>query len=182
MSLIPLINKTLEDDFFGMPMRPMLSPMPLMRSSLDPNGTLRHSSPGYEIHEDETKFELLMDVPGLKSEDMTVQIEQNGRVLCLSGGCKVKKGNEVMETRFVKSFSLGKEIDASKITANLANGIMVVTAPKDPSRKEKVVKIPITHEPIEATMREFAADHRLAKFRRDNDHIFQIARKIRCSN
>lgn len=100
-----------------------------------------------------------MDVPGLKPEDMTVQIEQNGRVLRLSGGRKVKKENEVMETRFEKSFTLGKEIDTSKITANLANGIMVVTAPKDPSKKEKVVKIPITHEPTEASMREFAADH-----------------------
>lgn len=181
MSLIPLINKTLDEDFFGMPTRPLYSPMPLMRS-LDSDAILRHSSPGYEIHEDESKFELSMDVPGLKPEDMTVQIEQNGRVLRLSGGRKVEKENEVMETRFEKSFTLGKEIDTSKITANLANGIMVITAPKDPSKKEKVVKVPITHEPIEASMREFAADHRLTKFQRDNDHIFQIARKIRCSN
>jgi HSP20 family protein len=147
MSLIPIINKVLDDEFFGMPSRPLYPPMPLMRSlDSNANATLRHSSPCYEIHEDDTKFQFSIDVPGVKPEDMTVQVEQNGRVLHLAGGRKIKRGDEVIETRFEKSFSLGKNIDASKITANLADGVMVVTAPKDVS-KDQVVKIAITQNP-----------------------------------
>lgn len=151
MSLFPIITKAFDDDFFGMPMTPLYPPMPLMRT-LEPNrdSTLRHSSPCYEIHEDDKKFQFSVEVPGVKPEDMTVQVEQDGRVLRLAGGRKIKRGDEVVETHFEKSFRLDREVDASKITANLADGIIVVTAPKDVTKKDDVMKIPITRNPVEA--------------------------------
>jgi HSP20 family molecular chaperone IbpA len=161
MSLIPFIDKVFDDDFFGMTMRPSYRPMPLMRNlETNADAILRQSSPCFEIHEDDTKFQLSVEVPGVKVEDMTVQVEQNGRVLRLSGGRKIKKGDEVTETHFEKSFRLHRNIDASKITANLADGILIVTAPK--GEATTTVNIPVSHEPIEAHVREFAADHRLA--------------------
>jgi HSP20 family protein len=123
--------------------------MPLMRSlDSNTNATLRHSSPCYEVHEDDTKFQFSLDVPGVKPEDITVQVEQNGSALHLSGGRKIQRGDEVIETRFEKRFRLGRNIDASKITANLSDGVMIVTAPKDLS-KEQVVKISVTQNPHE---------------------------------
>lgn len=162
MSLIPFMDKMFDDDFFGMTMRPSYRPMPLMRNlETNADAILRQSSPCFEIHEDDTKFQLSVEVPGVKVEDMSVQVEQNGRVLRLSGGRKIKKDDEVTETHFEKSFRLHSNIDANKITANLADGILVVTAPK--GEVKTTVSIPISHEPVEAHMREFAADHRLTQ-------------------
>ncbi len=55
-------------------------------------------------------------------------------MLHLSGGRKIQRGDEVIETCFEKSFRLGRNIDASKITANMSDGVMIVTAPKDLSK------------------------------------------------
>jgi HSP20 family protein len=146
MSLIPIINNMFDDEFFTSPMRPLYAPMPLMRSlESNANATLRQSSPCYEIHEDDAKFQLSVEVPGVKAEDITIQIEQNGRLMRVAGDRKVKKGDEVTETHFEKSFSLGKTIDANKVTANLADGILVVTAPKDEAKAP--VKVAITQNP-----------------------------------
>jgi class 3 adenylate cyclase/sensor domain CHASE-containing protein len=73
--------------------------------------------------------------------------EYIGRVIPISKGRKVKKGDEVMETRFEKIFSLGRDIDSSKITANLADGIMAVTSTNDVSKNE-TVKIPVSRNPV----------------------------------
>ena len=91
---------------------------------------LRRSSPGYEVHEDDDKFQLSIDVPGVKAADMKVELEQGGRLLHLSGGRKVQKGDSVTETRFDERFTLAENVDATKITANLADGVLVVSAPK----------------------------------------------------
>ena len=101
---------------------------------------LRRSSPGYEIHEDDNKFQLSIDVPGVKAADMKVQVEQGGRLLHLTGGRRVQKeGGSVTETRFDERFTLAENVDATKITANLADGVLVVTAPKKVIEPTKIV-------------------------------------------
>jgi HSP20 family protein len=147
MSLIPIVNNVLNDEFFGFPMRPLYAPMPLMRNSdsSTTNATLRRSSPCYEIHEDDTKFQLSIEVPGVKAEDINIQVEQEGRLMRVSGDRKMKKGDEVTTTHFEKSFKLGKTIDANKVSANLADGILVVTALKDEDKAP--VKVAITQNP-----------------------------------
>jgi len=107
------------------------------------DAVLRRSSPCYEITEDDDKFRLAVDVPGVKASDMTVQLEHGGRVLRLWGGRKVERAGQVTETRFEKSFTIDQTVDASKITANLADGVLIVTAPKNPVQTD-VLKIPIT--------------------------------------
>jgi HSP20 family molecular chaperone IbpA len=50
----------------------------------------------------------------------------------------------VSESRFDKRFTIGDDIDVSKITANLENGVLTVTAPKKEKKEPETVKIPIT--------------------------------------
>jgi HSP20 family protein len=130
-----------HDDFFGPspwlrdpllndPFFTDIVPMPVLNIERDPFMVLRRSSPGYEIHEDDNKFQLSIDVPGVKAADMKVDLEQGGRLLHLSGGRKIEKEGSVTETRFDKRFTLAENVDANKITANLADGVLVVSAPK----------------------------------------------------
>jgi HSP20 family protein len=99
-----------------------------------------HHHPGYEIHEDEKSYAISIDIPGVQADEMTLKLEDDGRVLHLSGGRKVvqKEGSVVVsETKFIKRFTLGENVDTEKLTANLENGVLRVTAPK------KVVEAPV---------------------------------------
>jgi HSP20 family protein len=148
-----------HDDFFGPSpwMRDPFATDPFFRDIVpmtvlnnierDPFMVLRRSSPGYEIHEDDKKFQLSIDVPGVKAEDMKVDLLQDGRLLHLSGGRKVEKGGSVTETKFDKSFTIDETVDTSKITANLADGVLVVSAPKKEIPEEKPITIAITEGP-----------------------------------
>ena len=104
------------------------------------NSMLTRSSPGYEIHEDDKQYTIAIDVPGVKMEDMTIKLEENGRVLHLSGGRKIKRGDKVSETKFVKRFTIGHNVDTENIRANLSDGVLEVTAPKKEA-KSQVIKI-----------------------------------------
>jgi HSP20 family protein len=120
------------DDFFDEPFF-TARPAALMKNFLsDTDMVLHRSSPKYEITEDEDKFQLSVDVPDFKAADIDVTVEQDGRVLRLSGHRKVKDEHMESESRFEKSFMLGKHLDLETITANLADGVLVVNAPKKP--------------------------------------------------
>lgn len=110
-----------------------------------PSG-LRLASPWYEITEGESEFKLAVDVPGVKAADMKIKLEQDGRVLRLTGERMIKDGNWTSEIRFEKAFLLDKKIQADKITANLSDGVIVITAPKvlPAIEQKKEIDIPIT--------------------------------------
>jgi HSP20 family protein len=95
---------------------------------------MRLSSPRYEVTENDKQFRLAIDVPGVKPDDMKIELEHEGGVLHITGGRKVKTDKSAEEYKFEKRFTLGRDLDTSKITAHLADGVLVLTAPK----KEKV--------------------------------------------
>jgi len=123
-----------DDDFFSGPMVPStllgISPS-LTEFKTD---TMRHSSPRYEVTENEKQFRLAVDVPGVKPEHMQVELENDGRILHMSGGRKKETDESYEEYKFDKRFTLGKDLETSKITAHLSDGVLVLTAPK----KEKL--------------------------------------------
>ena len=49
------------------------------------------TSPRYEITDTDEKFQIAIDVPGLSSEDIHVSVEEDGRILSISGS---KEKNE----------------------------------------------------------------------------------------
>lgn len=149
MSLIPFFTG-LDDAFFAP--SPMMSDV-LARGTLLPENDqmLRRSSPFYEVTENDTQYQIAMDVPGVPRENINISLEHDGRVLKVSGGRKVRKKGEngsnayFSETKFEKQFTLGSNIDASKLAANLQDGVLVLTAPKKETRK--VTRIAISDGP-----------------------------------
>ncbi|KAL3787924.1 hypothetical protein ACHAWO_001073 [Cyclotella atomus] len=136
-----------DDEFFN-PMPSTLLGVPALTPFK--TDTMRHSSPRYEVTENEKQFRLSVDVPGVKPEDMTIELEHDGRVLHMSGGRKVKTDKSYEEYKFDKRFTLGKDLDTSKITAHLSDGVLCLTAPK----KEK---LPPTKQTIAITQGEAPA-------------------------
>lgn len=133
-----------------------LTPTPFLRDPFDDwmpvltnfdrnvDSMIRHSSPGYEINETEDRYQIAVDVPGVKAGDINAQLENDGRVLHLSGGRKVVKDGKTTETKFEKRFTIGENVDTSKLSADLSDGVLTVTAPKVKKEEPQPKKIAIT--------------------------------------
>ena len=138
------------DEFFSSPFfrESVLDQMPVLSRNLDREGlTLLRSSPGYEINESDKQYQISVDVPGVKAADMLVNFEEDGQVLNISGGRKVTKEGATTETKFEKRFMIGDNVDVDKMTANLSDGVLTLTAPKLEKVEKPVKQIAITESP-----------------------------------
>jgi len=115
------------------------------------SASLSHDfSPTINTREGEFAYHIELDLPGIKKEDINIQIEDN--VLVVSGERKIKK--EIKEENYYKiesnfgsfsrSFSLPEEVDIENIHAESEDGVLEVVVPKLESAKvDKVKKIKI---------------------------------------
>ncbi|KAL3776643.1 hypothetical protein ACHAW5_010662 [Stephanodiscus triporus] len=136
-----------DEDFFTMPST-LLDIQPSLTRFKD--DTMRLSSPRYEITENDKQFRLAVDVPGVKPDHMKIELENNGRVLHISGDRKEKTDTSYKAFKFDKRFTLGRDLDTSKIAAHLSDGVLVLTAPK-------MEKLPPTKQQIEIIQGEAPA-------------------------
>jgi len=108
---------------------------------------LRRPTYRYRIDEDDDKYTLSVELPGVQPSDVHVSLEQDGRVLRISGMNKVAANNEpeayVLESKFSKDFVLNRDVHVESIEASLSDGVMTVVAPKKQREEPKSVSIPI---------------------------------------
>jgi HSP20 family protein len=93
---------------------------------------LQASSPGYEMFETDGKLMICMDVPGIKLADVSVQVEDDGKVLHIAGkrqGPTANNGATMHTMKFSKRFTIGNRVDVDRMTANLSDGVLSITAP-----------------------------------------------------
>eukprot|EP00978_Attheya_sp_CCMP212_P008099 scaffold18855_cov46-Attheya_sp.AAC.2 len=113
------------------------------------------TNPTYSITENAEAgtLELALDVPGVKSEDINVQLEENGTILRVSGSRKQSQLGELVETHFDRLFAMDKgNIDVDQISVKLQDGVLHISAPKVKAPVEKVKRIPIsTDVPLKMT-------------------------------
>ena len=91
------------------------------------------------------------DVPGLKKEEVKVEVE-DGNVLQISGE-RNKEQEEKSDTwhrverssgRFMRRFRLPENAKAEQIRASMENGVLTVTVPKEEAKKPDVKSIQIS--------------------------------------
>ena len=104
--------------------------------------------PSVDVKETDKAFEITAELPGIDEKDVQVTYEND--VLTIKGEKKVEKeetksGYKLSE-RSYGSFERAwqvSDIDAEKINASYAKGVLKVTLPKAPEAKAKVKKIDI---------------------------------------
>lgn len=106
-------------------------------------------SPRTEIKEDNNNFYLTLELPGVKKEDLKVNIE-NG-TLSIKGTknkeTKTENENILMSERyygeFSRSFNLSKDIKTDSIDAEFKDGILNIVLPKVEEAKPVVKEVNI---------------------------------------
>jgi len=92
-------------------------------------------TPAVDIFETEKELTLLADMPGVRSENLTIGLNKN--VLTMSGEVEAPEGENETEVireydtgKYFREFTLSNEIDQTKIDAMLKDGVLRLTLPK----------------------------------------------------
>lgn len=100
------------------------------------------SKPRYEVVDDNNVFQLSIDVPGIKPEDISISLEDG--YLNVRGQRSATGDNSQFSSKFSQTFSLDPAIDLDGFKANLENGVLIISAPKDMKKlEENIRRIPI---------------------------------------
>ncbi|HEV2131319.1 MAG TPA: Hsp20/alpha crystallin family protein [Longimicrobiaceae bacterium] len=95
-------------------------------------------SPDADIVETESEIRVMVELPGMRAEDVSVDVENN--VLTISGEKKEEREEEEEGStwhlserrygRFSRSFLLPRNVEQDQIQARFEDGVLSVTIPK----------------------------------------------------
>ena len=106
-------------------------------------------TPAVDLYEDKDSFTVKAELPGLKSEDIDVSLNEG--VLVISGERKCEQKFDEAEThrverffgRFQRSIVLPSSVKTDKIAAQYKDGVLTVTLPKSEEAKPKQIEIKV---------------------------------------
>lgn len=104
-------------------------------------------TPSVDVKEDEHQFSVIVELPGMKSADIDVQVENNQ--LFISGERRMEEKKEGENWHFVersygsfsRSFRLPKNVDSEAVKAAYADGVLTINIPKAEEAKPRRIEI-----------------------------------------
>jgi HSP20 family protein len=103
--------------------------------------------PRVDIHEEDERFVVVADLPGVEGKDIEITAEKD--VLTIKGERRAEKksskdGFERVERAsgsFLRRFTLPETADAEAIKATHVNGVLEVTIPKRPQEQPRRISV-----------------------------------------
>jgi HSP20 family protein len=103
--------------------------------------------PSVDITEDDGNYVVTAELPGVKREDVNVELEED--VLTIRGEKRSEREEKKEKRRFVersygtfsRSFTLPANADPDRVSAGFKDGVLTVTIAKRPETKPRVVDI-----------------------------------------
>lgn len=106
--------------------------------------------PAVDIHESEDAYTLVADLPGMKKEDISVNVVEDR--VTLKGSRKREERHEEKgyrryeraEGTFERSFRINGGVDAAKVEATFENGVLTVKLPKPEETKPRQIEVKVS--------------------------------------
>lgn len=107
--------------------------------------------PAVDIFEDDAGVTILADLPGVSRERLGVRVDGDNLViegaaeagdLSSSGEMDIIYG-EVLNPFYRRSFTLSRDLDASRIEANLNHGVLKLVIPKAEAAKPRRIEVQV---------------------------------------
>jgi HSP20 family molecular chaperone IbpA len=108
---------------------------PVQREAASPSRNEPALLPPVDVYEDATGITLLADLPGVSKEHLHLKVENDQLTIEGEAVLPAPQGFaathvEVGLARYRRTFTLSKELDADKVSAELAQGVLRVRIPK----------------------------------------------------
>ena len=135
-----MTNLLIREPFLAAPFRLMDE---LMRTTGNGN-RVTGFTPLVDVHETEDEYLVRVDVPGVKADDVNVEVNDN--VLSISGArVPDEAGHAQLVERpygsFVRTLTLPRGVDSDSIEAAYQDGVLELRIPKPAERKPKKIAI-----------------------------------------
>ena len=135
-----MTNLLIRDPFLAAPFRLMDE---LLRSTGNGNRVTGFTPP-VDVHETEDEYLVKIDLPGVKSEDVNVEVNDN--VLSISGSRVADEtGAAQLVERpygtFARTLTLPQGVDSDSIEAGYHDGVLELRIPKPAEQKPKRIAI-----------------------------------------
>jgi len=135
-----MTNLLIRDPFLAAPFRLMDE---LLRNTGNGNRVTGFTPP-VDVHETENEYLVTIDLPGVKSEDVNIEINDN--VLSISGARVADEtGAAQLVERpygtFARTLSLPQGVDSDSIQASYHDGVLELRIPKPAEQKPKKITI-----------------------------------------
>ncbi len=102
--------------------------------------------PAVDVFEDETGITLLADMPGVPRDKLELKVD--GDALLIEGSVQSATPEgleavyaEVRVPRYRRSFSLSRELDTTRIAANLKDGVLSLRIPKKAHAQPRRIEV-----------------------------------------
>ena len=107
------------------------------------NATL---TPPVDVLEDSTGITLYADLPGVPRDKLHLQVEADTLTIDAESALSTPEGLQSTHTevglgRFHRVFTLSKELDTEKVSAELANGVLKLRIPKAQHAQPRRIEI-----------------------------------------
>jgi len=106
---------------------------------------MQRSEPRYEISNEDTQFQIFLELPGVQAEDVSLELKDGGS-LEISASRNTHQHGRVSSYNFAQALTLDTSIiDVENISATLSQGLLTISAPKldKSTRQDEVTKIPV---------------------------------------
>jgi HSP20 family protein len=111
--------------------------------------TSRGMYPVADIKEDDDKYTVTVEVPGIDKKDLKIRIKENSLLI---EGEKKEEAKEEGESylrversygNFRRAFSFASDLDEKKVSAEFKDGVLIVTLPKSEKEKPKEIEVKV---------------------------------------
>ena len=108
----------------------------------------RHVVPPVDVFENESSITLLADLPGVAKDQLHVRVDGDTLVLeataATTGPDQLELVyGEAQYPAFRRHFTLSRELDASRIEAQLRDGVLRLTIPKAEDAKPRRIQVQV---------------------------------------
>lgn len=104
-------------------------------------------TPRTDVQESEGGYQLQLDLPGVKAEDLDIQVEDSTLTVRAQRKFSGKREEYHRVERpygaFTRSFSLPEAINASGIEAKLTDGVLNLTLPRREEAKPRQITVSV---------------------------------------
>ncbi|WP_298015943.1 Hsp20/alpha crystallin family protein [uncultured Castellaniella sp.] len=103
-------------------------------------------TPSVDIFEDSQKVTLWADLPGVTKDRLNIKVSDGNlsiegeSVVPTPAGLRLQHA-EVPQPHFARAFSLGADLDASKIDAILKDGVLKLTIPRREEARPRRIEV-----------------------------------------